>query len=135
MICLSSYKLLALCQPRYFGLSSTGITYKSGSATSSSYSSGSYQSSDRYGGLGGTGSDKFRDSYKDRDQHDEDKFDKKSSSRSRRGVTSENRESSSKKGSAHYGSRYLLITVHDRLQILKLTIFYTLRLKLTPEKG
>ncbi|KAK9946321.1 hypothetical protein M0R45_011790 [Rubus argutus] len=89
---------------KYFGLSSTGITYKSGSATSSSYSSGSYQSSDRYGGLGGTGSDTFRDSYKDRDQHDEDKFDKKSSSKSRRGVTSENRESSSKKGSTHYGS-------------------------------
>ncbi|XP_048435865.1 clathrin interactor EPSIN 1 [Pyrus x bretschneideri] len=83
---------------KYFGLSSTGITYKSGSATSSSYGNSSYQSSDRYGGLGGTGTgDSFRDSYKDR--HEEDKTEKFSTGRSRRGVTSENRESSSKKGS------------------------------------
>ncbi|KAM0968203.1 hypothetical protein ACFX2I_016539 [Malus domestica] len=83
---------------KYFGLSSTGITYKAGSATSSSYSNSSYQSSDRYGGVGGTGAgDSFRDSYKDR--HEEDKTEKFSSGRSRRGVTSENRESSSKKGS------------------------------------
>ncbi|KAL6216755.1 hypothetical protein ACLB2K_009974 [Fragaria x ananassa] len=82
---------------KYVGLSSTGISYKSGSATSSSFSGGSY------GGSSAVGSgDRFRDSYKDRDQYDEDKFEKKSSSRSRRGVTSENRESSSKKG---YGSR------------------------------
>ncbi|XP_062020146.1 clathrin interactor EPSIN 1 [Rosa rugosa] len=73
-------------QDKYFGLSSTGITYKSGSATSSSHSSGSYQSSDRYGGSSGVGSgDRFRDNYKDRDQYDEDKFEKKTSSRSRRG--------------------------------------------------
>ncbi|KAB2619532.1 clathrin interactor EPSIN 1-like [Pyrus ussuriensis x Pyrus communis] len=83
---------------KYFGLSSTGITYKSGSATSSSYGNSSYQSSDRYGGLGGTGAgDSFRDSYKGR--HEEDNTEKFSSGRSRRGVTSENRESSSKKGS------------------------------------
>ncbi|KAM2021185.1 hypothetical protein ACFX16_043236 [Malus domestica] len=84
---------------KYFGLSSTGITYKSGSATSSSYSNSSFQSSDRYGGLGGTAAagDSFGDSYRDR--HEEDKTEKFSSSRSRRGATSENRESSSKKGS------------------------------------
>ncbi|XP_050364069.1 clathrin interactor EPSIN 1 [Argentina anserina] len=88
---------------KYVGLSSTGISYKSGSATSSSFSGGSYQSSNRYGGSSGVGSgDRFGDSYKESDPYDEDKFEKKSSSRSHRGVTSENRESSSKKG---YGSR------------------------------
>ncbi|BBG95113.1 ENTH/VHS family protein [Prunus dulcis] len=84
---------------KYFGLSSTGITYKSGSATSASFSSSSYQSSERYGGLSGTGAgDRFKDSYRDRDRHEEDKIEKDSSSRSRR-------ESSSKKASARYGSR------------------------------
>ncbi|XP_024163253.1 clathrin interactor EPSIN 1 isoform X2 [Rosa chinensis] len=89
-------------QDKYFGLSSTGITYKSGSATSSSYSSGSYQSSDRYGGSSGVGSgDRFKDNYKDRDQYDEDKFEKKTSSRSRRGSRKDqdNVSSSGKKSS------------------------------------
>ncbi|KAH0988327.1 hypothetical protein GBA52_015504 [Prunus armeniaca] len=84
---------------KYFGLSSTGITYKSGSATSASFSGSNYQSSERYGGLSGTGAgDRFKDSYRERDRHEEDKIEKDSSSRSRR-------ESSSKKASARYGSR------------------------------
>lgn len=46
---------------RYFGLSSTGITYKSSSA---SYGSDGF--GDRYGSLSGSGEgDTFRDSYRD----------------------------------------------------------------------
>ncbi|CAL5429240.1 unnamed protein product [Camellia sinensis] len=88
---------------KYFGLSSSGITYKSGSATSGS---NSFQSSERYGGFSGTkDSDMFKDSYKDSDRFGEEKFDSGTSTKSRRGVTSENQGNTSKKGSTRYGSK------------------------------
>ncbi|KAL3844219.1 hypothetical protein ACJIZ3_001622 [Penstemon smallii] len=59
---------------KYFGLSSSGITFKSGSA---SFSSSSLKNSDRYGGFGNTGdSETFKDSYKGKDQYGEDKYEK-----------------------------------------------------------
>ncbi|KAL0297239.1 UNVERIFIED_CONTAM: Clathrin interactor EPSIN 1 [Sesamum radiatum] len=64
---------------KYFGLSSSGITYKSGAA---SFSSTNFKSSDRYGGFGNSGdSETFRDSYKDRDRYGEDKYEKTSKSK------------------------------------------------------
>ncbi|PIN16837.1 Equilibrative nucleoside transporter protein [Handroanthus impetiginosus] len=72
---------------KYVGLSSSGITYKSGAA---SFTSSSFKNSDRYGGFGSSGdSETFKDSYKDTDQYGEDKYEKTSKS---------NKESS------HYGS-------------------------------
>lgn len=86
---------------KYFGLSSTGITYKSGAATSG-ISSSSFQSTDRYGGLSSTKEgDLFKDSYKDRDQFGEGK----KSTKSRRGSTSETQGSTLKKGSMRHGSK------------------------------
>ena len=86
---------------RYFGLSSSGITYKSGSASSGS---SSFQSGDKYGGLSGTkDSDTFKDSYKENDRSGEEKFDQSTSTKSRRAVTSENQGITLKKGSTHYG--------------------------------
>ncbi|KAJ0089676.1 hypothetical protein Patl1_12982 [Pistacia atlantica] len=79
---------------KYFGLSSSGITYKTGSA--SSYGSGGFQSSDRYGGF-------QEDSYKERDWYGEDKFEKDTFGKSRRGAASENQGSMLKKGSLRYG--------------------------------
>lgn len=55
---------------RYFGLSSTGITYKSGSA---SYGSSSYYSSDSYQGQSTFRSDRFRDRSNDRDSFRKEK--------------------------------------------------------------
>uniref|UniRef100_A0A5B6ZVA4 Putative clathrin interactor EPSIN 1 isoform X1 n=1 Tax=Davidia involucrata TaxID=16924 RepID=A0A5B6ZVA4_DAVIN len=87
---------------KYFGLSSSGITYKSGAA---SFSSSSIHSSDRYGGFGGTREgETFKDSYKDKDQFSEDKFDQ-NTSKSHRGVASENQGNTVKKGSTRYGSK------------------------------
>ncbi|KAL0447421.1 UNVERIFIED_CONTAM: Clathrin interactor EPSIN 1 [Sesamum latifolium] len=64
---------------KYFGLSSSGITYKSGAA---SFSSTNFKSSDRYGGFGNSGdSETFRDSYKDRDRYGEDKYEKTTKSK------------------------------------------------------
>ncbi|GAB2270113.1 hypothetical protein Dimus_005022 [Dionaea muscipula] len=61
-------------QDKYFGLSSTGVTSKSGST---SYGSSSFQNSDKYLGFGGTGdSDTFGHKDKDEDQYGEEKFDK-----------------------------------------------------------
>lgn len=90
---------------KYFGLSSTGITYKSGSGSGSgSLSSGSSLSGDRYGGFGSKNDgEAFRDSYKESDRSGEDKFDK-STSKSRHGVAGSN-ENSSKKGSSRHGSK------------------------------
>lgn len=85
---------------RYFGLSSTGITYKSGSA---SFGTGGYRSSDRYGGSG----DNFRESYKDRDPYGEEKTGNDTFGKSRRGVASENQGNTLKKGFARYGSFWL----------------------------
>lgn len=78
---------------KYFGLSSTGITYKSGSA---SFGTGGYRSSDRYGGSG----DNFRESYKDRDPYGEEKTGNDTFGKSRRGAASENQGNTLKKGFA-----------------------------------
>lgn len=85
---------------RYFGLSSSGITYKTGS--DSSYGSGGFQSSDRYGGF-------KEDSYKGRDRYGEDEFEKDTYGNSRRGDASENQESTLKrKGSLRYDLSWAL---------------------------
>ena len=56
---------------RYVGLSSTGISYKSGS--SALFSGGSFQKIDRYGGFGGSrDGETYKDSFKDREQSSED---------------------------------------------------------------
>ena len=96
------FEYVGLCYDfvRYFGLSSTGITYKSGSA---SFSSGSFQSGDRYGGIGSTkNGDSFRDSYKDRDRYDEDKFEQSTSVKPRRDSES-SQGKTSRKGSSRHG--------------------------------
>ncbi|XP_015885107.1 clathrin interactor EPSIN 1 isoform X1 [Ziziphus jujuba] len=91
---------------KYIGLSSTGITYKSGSSGLSSYSSGSYQSNSRYGGLGGSrDGDSFRDSYRDRDRYDDEKTERDTYVKSRRGSTGENHGSNLKDTTTRYGSR------------------------------
>jgi epsin len=84
---------------RYVGLSSSGITYKSGSA---SYGSSSYQSSD-WRGSGTRDGDRFKDSYKDRDQYGEDKYEKDTYGKSSRGAMSENQGNGLKKGSTRNG--------------------------------
>ncbi|GFP88041.1 clathrin interactor epsin 1 [Phtheirospermum japonicum] len=72
---------------KYVGLSSSGITFKSGAA---SFSSTGFKNNDRYGGFGNRGdSETFKDSYKDADQYGEDKYVK---------------TAKSKKESSHYGS-------------------------------
>ncbi|KAL9259401.1 Clathrin interactor EPSIN 1-like protein [Drosera capensis] len=64
----------AATRDKYFGLSSSGVTYKSGSA---SLGSSSFQSSIKSGGFGGTsGSDTFGHKDKDEDQYGEEKFEK-----------------------------------------------------------
>ncbi|EOA22749.1 hypothetical protein CARUB_v10003461mg [Capsella rubella] len=81
---------------KYVGLSSTGITYKSGSASAS------------FGGSFQSGSSNY-DSYKDRDSR-EDKNDYESFQKSRRGVKSDEQGFTSKKSFSRYGS-----TDHDNL--------------------
>ncbi|KAL3498537.1 hypothetical protein ACH5RR_041269 [Cinchona calisaya] len=89
----------AVNREKYFGLSSTGITYKSGNA---SFSSSSFQSGDRYGGFSSTkDGDSYRDSYKDTDRYDDDKFDK-TTVKSRRD-SANNLGSTSRKGSTRKG--------------------------------
>lgn len=88
---------------KYFGLSSSGVTYKSSSA---SYGSSSYGNSDRYGGFTGAREvETFKDSYKDTDPHGEERYEKDTSAKSRRGFASENQESTSKKGPTSFGSK------------------------------
>ncbi|XP_059641549.1 clathrin interactor EPSIN 1-like [Cornus florida] len=84
---------------KYFGLSSSGVAYKSGSA---SFGSSSLQGSDRYGGTrdGNT----FKGSNRDKGQFGEDRFDQNTYAKSRRGVTSENQQNS-KRGSTRYESK------------------------------
>lgn len=85
---------------RFFGLSSSGVTYKSSSAP---YGSSSFQSADQHGGMSSKReNDSFRDSYKDRDRFDEEKVDEDTSAKSRQGVTSENEGNTFKKGSTRY---------------------------------
>ncbi|XVE97632.1 hypothetical protein REPUB_Repub03eG0035600 [Reevesia pubescens] len=88
---------------KYVGLSSAGITYKSGA---SSYSSGGFSSGgDRYGGLSSTReSGRYRDSYKERDRYGEEKFDRDTYVKSGRGTTNESQGNSSKE-SRHHGSK------------------------------
>ncbi|KAF8115897.1 hypothetical protein N665_0025s0340 [Sinapis alba] len=78
---------------KYVGLSSTGITYKSGSASAS------------FGGSFQSGSSNY-----DRDSRGEDKNDYESFQKSRRGVKSEDQSYTSKKSFSRYGS-----TDHDNL--------------------
>ncbi|KAK6776662.1 hypothetical protein RDI58_027663 [Solanum bulbocastanum] len=74
---------------KYFGLSSSGVNFKSSSSSFSS--SGNFQSSDRYGGFGNKNDgNSFKDSYKEKDRYGEDKVDRSTFK--------------SKKGSSHYGS-------------------------------
>lgn len=78
---------------RYFGLSSSGITYKSGSASSGS---SNFQNSDRYGGFNGTkDSETFKDSCTGSDRFGQEKFEKSTSTKSSRNT--------SKKESTRYG--------------------------------
>ncbi|CAN8299328.1 unnamed protein product [Cochlearia groenlandica] len=81
---------------KYVGLSSTGITYKSGSASAS------------FGGSFQSGSSNY-DSYGNRESR-EDKNDYESFQKSRRGVKSEEQSYTSKRSSSRYGS-----TDHDNL--------------------
>jgi epsin len=81
---------------RYIGVSSSGMTYKSGTP---SFSSASSHSSNRYGGFG-SGGDRFSDSYGDKGRYDEAKVDKDYSGKSRYGASSYDEENSFKKGSA-----------------------------------
>ena len=86
---------------RYVGLSSTGISYKSGS--SALFSGGSFQKIDRYGGFGGSrDGETFKDSFKDREQSSEDRFEP-GKFKPRREVSSSTPGSSSKNGSSRYG--------------------------------
>ncbi|MCD7469505.1 hypothetical protein HAX54_008605 [Datura stramonium] len=75
---------------KYFGLSSSGVTFKSNSASFSS--SSNFQSGDRYGGFGNKSDGySFKDSYKEKDRYGEDKVDQSTFK--------------SKKESSHYGSK------------------------------
>ncbi|KAL7150810.1 hypothetical protein ABFS83_05G138400 [Erythranthe nasuta] len=62
---------------KYIGLSSSGITYKSGAP---SFSSSNFKSNDRYGGFGNRGesetSKTSNDSYRDKDYYGEGKYEK-----------------------------------------------------------
>lgn len=85
---------------RYFGLSSTGITYKSGAP---SFGTGSFQSGERYGGFGSTrDGDRFRDSYKGYDSYGGRKTDEDTFGKSRKGDLNDNQENKGK-GSSTYG--------------------------------
>ncbi|XAR69274.1 hypothetical protein NMG60_11000803 [Bertholletia excelsa] len=87
---------------KYVGLSSTGITYKSSSAA---FGSSSFQSSDQYGGYNDSQyDDASNDSYKDKDQFGEEKF-QSTSTKLRQGVSSENQGKKSYKSSTQYGSK------------------------------
>ncbi|XP_009594923.1 clathrin interactor EPSIN 1-like [Nicotiana tomentosiformis] len=73
---------------KYFGLSSSGVTFKSSSASLNS--SSNFQSGDRYGGFGNkSDGDSVKDSYREKDRYGEDKID----------------QFKSKKGSSRFGSK------------------------------
>ncbi|GAV56971.1 ENTH domain-containing protein [Cephalotus follicularis] len=94
----------AASRDKYIGLSSSGVTYKSGAA---SFGSGSYQSSGRYEDFTGSrDGDRFGGSYKDKDQYGEGKIDKETYGKSHQGATSEILVNTSKKGSTRFGSKY-----------------------------
>lgn len=84
---------------KYVGLSSSGISYKSSTASFGS-SSSSFQSRDRYGGgLSDTGDEDSYDSFK------QEKSRKDSYTKSHRRGISDNQDSTLKKGSAGFGSK------------------------------
>ncbi|KAI3692617.1 hypothetical protein L6452_32437 [Arctium lappa] len=92
----------AATRDKYVGLSSTGITFKSGSGAS--LSSSSFQRSDRYGGFGSSrDGETFKDSFKERELSSEDRFEP-GKYKPRREGSSTNPGSISKKGSSRYGS-------------------------------
>ncbi|KAL8195801.1 hypothetical protein R6Q57_025554 [Mikania cordata] len=85
---------------KYVGLSSTGMTFRSGSAPSLS-SSSNFHRSGQYGGFGCSRSgETFRDNFKKRDQSSEDRFEP-GKYKPRKDVSS---GSSLRKGSSHYRS-------------------------------
>ncbi|KAD4178731.1 hypothetical protein E3N88_27322 [Mikania micrantha] len=85
---------------RYVGLSSTGMTFRSGSAPSLS-SSSNFQRSGQYGAFGSSRSgETFRDNFRERDQSSEDRFEQ-GKYKPRKDVIS---GSSLRKGSSHYRS-------------------------------
>ncbi|GLU01485.1 hypothetical protein SLE2022_187920 [Rubroshorea leprosula] len=87
---------------KYFGFSSTGITYKSDAPT---YSSRGF-SGDRYGGLSGTrDGDSFQFSNKERDWYGEEKIDTDTYGKPHQLASSENQGNTSKKEYSHYGSK------------------------------
>lgn len=86
---------------KYVGLSSTGVTYKSGSA---SYSGGSFQGGERYGVISG---DRFKDSYREKDHDREEKIDKDSYGKSSKGFKSDDRANASKRNPARQ-DQYLM---------------------------
>ncbi|GMI81413.1 EPSIN1 [Hibiscus trionum] len=85
---------------KYIGLSSSGITYKSGA---SSYSSGGFHGGgDRYGGLSSRReSDSYSDSYKESNRYGEEKSDTDAYVKMNRGTASENQGNSSKEPRLH----------------------------------
>ncbi|RWR78196.1 Epsin domain-containing protein [Cinnamomum micranthum f. kanehirae] len=96
---------------KYFGLSSTGMTYKSSAA---SYGSSSFHQSDHYGGLSGTRDGGFKEGYRARVRYgDETEWnhenkvgfgnDGREKSESQRGIGSESEQYNSKNTSTHYG--------------------------------
>ncbi|KAL8264179.1 hypothetical protein R6Q59_022309 [Mikania micrantha] len=85
---------------KYVGLSSTGMTFRSGSAPSLS-SSSNFQRSGQYGAFGSSRSgETFRDNFRERDQSSEDRFEQ-GKYKPRKDVIS---GSSLRKGSSHYRS-------------------------------
>ncbi|KAL7601181.1 hypothetical protein Lser_V15G22480 [Lactuca serriola] len=90
----------AATRDKYVGLSSTGITFKSGSAAS--FSSSNFQKSDRYGGFGSSkDGETFKDSFKEREKSGEDRFEPGKYKPRTPGSAS---ASNSKKGSSRHGS-------------------------------
>ncbi|KAK8581949.1 hypothetical protein V6N13_144942 [Hibiscus sabdariffa] len=85
---------------KYIGLSSSGITYKSGA---SSYSSGGFHGGgDGYGGLSSKReSDSYNDSYKESNRYGEEKSDTDTYVKTHRGTASENQGISSKESRLH----------------------------------
>ncbi|XP_075487119.1 clathrin interactor EPSIN 1 [Primulina tabacum] len=64
---------------KYVGLSSSGITYKS---SMSSVSGGGFSNRDKYGGFGNdSDGDRIKDSYKNNDRYDEDKYERPTKSK------------------------------------------------------
>ncbi|TYI16997.1 hypothetical protein ES332_A08G294100v1 [Gossypium tomentosum] len=85
---------------KYIGLSSTGVTFKS---SASSFSGGGYQGGgDRCGGSRGR---RESDSYKPRDRYGEQKFDKDTYVKPRRGSTASESQANSTKESKRHGSK------------------------------